>query len=120
MAVGSGLSFLLLAFHHAGSVSAPCFIMLAKKDVASSSAVGLSGKNASRQTYSEKPTNKLNVRQFCERFCIPNSVSVQLVDGEVVSIEKAADNAIYFTKEQFNAGLWFPLPSLFKEFLHFT
>ena len=48
------------------------------------------------------------------------SVSVQLVDGEAVSTKKAADKAIYFSKEQFNAGLRFPLPSLFKEFLHFT
>ena len=37
-----------------------------------------------------------------------------------MSTEKAVDNAVYFSKEQFNAGLRFPLPSLFKEFLHFT
>ena len=37
-----------------------------------------------------------------------------------MSTEKFVDNAIYFTKEQFNAGLRFPLPSLFKEFLHVT
>ena len=118
--MGPGLSFLLLAFRHAGFVSTPHFNMPAKKNVASSNATGLSGKNASGQTYSEKPTDKLNERQFCERFCIPNSVSIQLVDGEAMSAEKAADNAVYFSKEQFNAGLRFPLPSLFKEFLHFT
>ncbi|RVX00765.1 hypothetical protein CK203_026376 [Vitis vinifera] len=38
------------------------------------------------------------------------------MDGEVVSTEKSEDNAIFFTKEQFNAGLRFPLPSLFKNF----
>ncbi|RVW69265.1 hypothetical protein CK203_061372 [Vitis vinifera] len=43
-----------------------------------------------------------------------------LVDGEAMSTEKAANNAVYFSNEQFNAGLRFPLPSLFKEFLHFT
>ena len=37
-----------------------------------------------------------------------------------MSIEKAAHNTIYFTKEQFNAGLRFPLSSFFKEFLHYT
>ena len=94
--------------------------MPAKKDVASSSAAGLSGKNAFGQTHSEKPIDKLNERQFCERFCIPNSVFVQLLDGEAVSAEKAADNAVFFSKKQFNAGLRFPLSSLFKEFLHFT
>ncbi|RVW71625.1 hypothetical protein CK203_052644 [Vitis vinifera] len=34
--------------------------------------------------------------------------------------EKGGKNAILFTKEQFNAGLRFPLPALFKEFLHFS
>ncbi|RVX22176.1 hypothetical protein CK203_000998 [Vitis vinifera] len=51
---------------------------------------------------------------------LDNVESYGLVDGEAVSTEKFADNAIYFTKEQFNAGLRFPLPSLFKEFLHVT
>ncbi|RVX19740.1 hypothetical protein CK203_005061 [Vitis vinifera] len=43
----------------------------------------------------EKSTDNLSVKEFEDRFCIPNS-------------------------EQFNAGLRFPLPALFKEFLHFT
>ena len=94
--------------------------MSANKDVASSNAVGKSGKDASGKVYVEKSVDKLNVREFCECFCIPNDVSVHLVDGEAVSTEKSADNAIYFTKEQFNVGLRFPLPSLFKEFLHVT
>ena len=64
--------------------------------------------------------DKLNVREFREHFCIPNDVSVHLVDGEAVSTTKSTVNAIYFTKEQFNVGLRFPLPSLFKEFFHFT
>ncbi|RVW43062.1 hypothetical protein CK203_090109 [Vitis vinifera] len=81
--------------------------MPTKNDVASSSAVGLSGKNASGQTYSEKPTDKLNEIQFRERFYIPNGVSVQLVDGEAMSTEKAANNAVYFSNEQFNAGSGF-------------
>ena len=63
---------------------------------------------------------KLSVKEFHERFCIPNGVSIELTDGEAVSTEKGDDHAIYFNKEQFNAGLRFPLPSLFKEFLHFT
>ena len=37
-----------------------------------------------------------------------------------MSTKKAADHAIYFSKEQFNVGLRFPLRSLFKEFIHFT
>ena len=76
--------------------------------------------NSSRDAHAEKSVDKLNVREFRERFYIPNGVFVELMDGEAVSTEKTEDNAIFFTKEQFNAGLRFPLPSLFKEFLHFT
>ena len=69
---------------------------------------------------SEKPTELLNEQEFCECFCIPNGVSVHLVDGNPMSIEKAAQGAIFFSKEQFNVGLRFPLQSLFKQFLHYT
>ncbi|RVW63301.1 hypothetical protein CK203_058758 [Vitis vinifera] len=70
----------------ASSVSAPRFNMPTKKDVASSSAVGFSGKNASGKTYSEKPTDKLNERQFCEgaiqcRAPISSSISLQRVSS---------------------------------------
>ena len=39
---------------------------------------------------SEKPTELLNEKEFRECFCIPNGVSVHLVDGDPTSIEKAA------------------------------
>ncbi|RVW15511.1 hypothetical protein CK203_096436 [Vitis vinifera] len=69
----------------------------------------------------EKSTDKLSVKEFRDRLCIPNTVIVEFVNGkDVVSTEKAEKNAIVFTKEQFNAGLRLPLPALFKEFLHFT
>ena len=70
----------------------------------------------------EKTTEKLDVKEFWDRFCIPNGVIVELLDDEEVPVptEKAEKNTIIFSKEQFNAGLRFPLPALFKEFLHFT
>ncbi|RVW67396.1 hypothetical protein CK203_061271 [Vitis vinifera] len=43
-----------------------------------------------------------------------------IYSGGVVPTEKAEKDTIIFSKEQFNAGLRFPLPALFKEFLHFT
>lgn len=67
-----------------------------------------------------KPVELLNEREFRERFVIPNGVSVQLLEGDVVSTEKSGDNAICFSKKQFNVGLRLPLPSLFKQFLHYT
>ena len=74
----------------------------------------------SGNAHAEKSVDKLSVKEFREWFCIPNDVFVELTDGEAVSTEKNEDHAIFFSPEQFNAGLWFPLPSLFKEFLHFT
>ncbi|RVW78306.1 hypothetical protein CK203_055772 [Vitis vinifera] len=68
----------------------------------------------------EKSVDKLSVKEFRERFSIPNGVVVELMDGEAMSTEKTEDHAIVFSKEQINAGLQFPLPSLFKEFFHFT
>ena len=69
----------------------------------------------------EKSVDKLSVKEFRERFCIPNGVLVEFMDEEeVVSTEKAEGRAITFSKDQFNARLRFPLPALFKEFLHFT
>nr|CAN78285.1 hypothetical protein VITISV_000423 [Vitis vinifera] len=70
----------------------------------------------------EKATDKLDVKEFRDRFCIPNGVIVELLNDEEVpaSTEKFEKNIIIFSKEQFNAGLRFPLPALFKEFLHFT
>ncbi|RVW69718.1 hypothetical protein CK203_060616 [Vitis vinifera] len=68
-----------------------------------------------------KSIDKLSVKEFRDRFCIPNGVIVEFLNGEdVVSTEKAEQDTVIFSKEQFNAGLRFPLPALFKEFLHFT
>ncbi|RVW75917.1 hypothetical protein CK203_051834 [Vitis vinifera] len=78
--------------------------MSANKEATSSSSSG--------DAHAEKSVDKLSVKEFRERFCIPNGVFVELVDGEVVTTEKFEDNAIFFTKEQFNVGLQFPLSSL--------
>ncbi|KAL6342545.1 hypothetical protein AAG906_012397 [Vitis piasezkii] len=41
-------------------------------------------------------------------------------DDAPTSVEKDSPNSIFFSNEQFNAGLRLPLPSLFKQFLHYT
>ncbi|RVX13673.1 hypothetical protein CK203_010357 [Vitis vinifera] len=69
----------------------------------------------------EKAIDKLNAKEFRERFRIPHDVLIDLVNEEAaMPSEKGGKNAILFTKEQFNAGLRFPLPALLKEFLHFS
>ncbi|RVW61575.1 hypothetical protein CK203_065307 [Vitis vinifera] len=85
--------------------------MAEKKTVSSSRASEVRG----------KAIDKLDAKEFRERFCIPNNVAIELLNGRVlVSSEKTEEKTIIFSKEQFNAGLRFPLPALFKEFLHFT
>ena len=41
-------------------------------------------------------------------------------DGTTIPTIGGADNAVSFTQEQFAAGLRFSIPSLVKQFLHFT
>ena len=96
-----------------------------QKGTASSSVVGQGGKSgwtgvSSGCLSAGKPTKLLNEREFSERIFIPISVSVQLVEGGPTLTGKAAHNTIFFSKEQFNAGLHFPLSSNFKQFLHHT
>ena len=43
-----------------------------------------------------------------------------MLNGSATSTIEEADNAIYFTREQFTIGLHFPIPLLVKQFLHFT
>ena len=99
--------------------------MPAKKDIALTNAASQGEKSgraavSSGRPSSEKLTEFLNEQEFRERFYIPNGVSIQLLDGDPMSTEKAAQGAIFFSKEQFNAGLCFLLSSLFKKFLHYT
>ena len=65
-------------------------------------------------------TELLNEKEFRDCFGIPNGVSIRLLEGDAMSTAKSGDNSICFSKEQFNTGLRLPLPSLFKQFLHYT
>ena len=57
------------------------------------------------------------LRIFCQ---VSAEISLELLDGAAVSIVRWVDNSGYFTREQFFAGLRFPITSLLKQFLHFT
>ena len=43
-----------------------------------------------------------------------------LLDGKALFIDGLPNNMIYFTKEHFAVGLRLPIPSLVKQFLHFS
>ena len=125
LVVGKGSCFLTVGTMLCRFNSAHYSNMPAKKDTASFSAIGQGGKGgrtvmSSRCPNSGKPIELLNDWEFREGFFIPNGDSVQLVEGDLTSIEKAAHNTIFFSKEQFNAGLRFSLLFLFKQFLHYT
>lgn len=99
--------------------------MSSKKDIVASGSSGQDGSGGRKnpnlvRPHPSKPTEVLNEWEFGDHFCFPNDISVQLVESSIVSTEKSEDNAMYFTKEQFNAALRFPLLFFFKQFLHYT
>ena len=57
------------------------------------------------------------LRSFNE---VPANIRLEEENSPVAPTIVGVDNAIYFTHEQFVAGLRFPIPSLVKKFLHFT
>ena len=57
------------------------------------------------------------LRSFCR---VPDCIILELSDGPTFSTIGEADNAVYFTWEQFETGLRFPVSSLVKQFLHVT
>ena len=55
------------------------------------------------------------LRSYCQ---IPDSISLELSDGSAALTVGEVDSAVYFTREQFAAGLRLPVSSLVKQFLH--
>ena len=59
----------------------------------------------------------VELRSFSQ---VPVNIRLEVADGIAALTIGKANNAIYFTREQFVAGLRFLIPSLVKQFLHFT
>ena len=57
------------------------------------------------------------LRTYCE---IPNDIDLKLMEKPDESTLGGEHNAVFFTQEQLTAGLRFPVPTLVKQFLHFT
>ena len=51
---------------------------------------------------------------------VPTTIRLEMSDDMATLTMGAADNSIYFTLKQFSTGLCLPIPSLVKQFLHFT
>ena len=57
------------------------------------------------------------LRAYCE---ILDDIDVMLSDGPTENTMGEEYNVVFFTQEQLATGLRFPVPSLVKQFLHFT
>lgn len=98
---------------------------VSKRGIASTSTSGRGQKKGWNGVVVERPwlgcpVYLLAEQEFWDHFRISNVISILLVDEKPTPIEKLSHNATYFSKEQFNVGLCFPLPSLLKQFFHFT
>ena len=68
----------------------------------------------------DRPIGVLSKQEFWAHFHILNTILIQLTNGEALSSIDLPNNMIYFTKKQFVIRLRLSLPSLFKQFFHFT
>ena len=93
---------------------------VASTKAASKGKKGVQPRESDGRIDAEKSIELLTEPEFRERFRVLYGVAIRLMGGGLVSTEKVPFNAIIFSKEQFNEGLHFPFPSLFKQFLHFT
>ena len=60
----------------------------------------------------------MSLEELRSFYRVPNGISLELSDGPTVLTVGEADNAVYFTQEQFAAGLRFPISPMVKQFLH--
>ncbi|RVW50059.1 hypothetical protein CK203_104093 [Vitis vinifera] len=68
-----------------------------------------------------KAIDKLDAKEFRERFCIPNGVAIELLNGRVlVPSEKAEEKTMIFSKETIQRGAPVPSAGVVQGFLHFT
>ena len=57
------------------------------------------------------------LRTYCE---IPDNIYLKFMEKSDESTLGGEHNAVFFTREQLTVGLCFPVPTLIKQFLHFT
>ena len=55
--------------------------------------------------------------RYCE---VPDNIDFRLVDRPDESTLSGEHNGVFFTREHLAAGLRFPVPTIVKQFLHFT
>ena len=78
-----------------------------------------------RGTSRETPTVSslvvaMSIEEFRSFSQVLADIRLEVADGLATPTIGGADNVFYFTQEYFVVGLRFPIPSLVKQFLHFT
>ena len=73
----------------------------------------------------ESPTTSslvvsMSMEELRSFYRVPDGIILELSDGPTFLTVGEADNTVYFTWEQFTAGLRFPVSSLVKQFLYVT
>ncbi|RVW61554.1 hypothetical protein CK203_065654 [Vitis vinifera] len=58
----------------------------------------------------ERPVSLLSEQEFRDHFHIPDNIPILLIDDEALSSVDLPNNMMYFSKEQFIAGLRLPIP----------
>ena len=62
----------------------------------------------------------ISMKELRSFYRVPDSISLELSDMLAFSIVGQANNAVYFSLEQFATELRFPVSSTVKQFLHAT
>ena len=57
------------------------------------------------------------LKMYCE---VPDNINLRLIERADESTLGGEHNGVFFTREHLAAGLWFPMPTIIKQFLHFT
>ena len=62
--------------------------------------------------------SSISMEKLRSCYQIPDNINLELSDGLVASTIGEVHSTVYFTREQFTAGLRFPVSSLVKQLLH--
>ena len=126
--LGRGLSFLsrvLSPFLLNGPKADPFFCLFACRMARGHEETFTSQAGCKRRTSRETPiVSSLVAAIFVEELRsfsqVLADIRLEVADGLATPTIEGADIIVYFTSEQFTAGLRFPIMSLVKQFLHFT
>ena len=88
--------------------------MMRGQEETSTSQVGCKKGSSRESPIASSLVASMSMEELRSFYQVPNNISLELLDGPTCATVGQADNAVYFTWEQFAAGLLFPVSSLVK------